>query len=138
MAAHESTELDSISVIGMAGRFPGAGDVATFWENLVAGVSAVRRMTEEELAPLDPAVRDHPDFVPVVADVAGADQWDAPFFGFSPRVAELTDPQNRLFLECAWEAVENAGYDPRGCPGVVGVVAGSGFCLLYTSDAADE
>lgn len=127
MAEHDNPEFDSISVIGMAGRFPGAADTATFWENLVAGTCSVRAFTEEELAAVDPAVRRNPNFVPVVADVADVDLWDASFFGFSPSGAELTDPQNRLFLECSWQAMENAGYDPMGCPGVVGVVAGCGF-----------
>ncbi|GAA4552142.1 SDR family NAD(P)-dependent oxidoreductase [Amycolatopsis samaneae] len=123
----EYPEPDSISVIGMSGRFPGAAGTTAFWANLMAGRSGVRPFTEEELAAVDPAVRRNPNFVPVVADVADVDLWDAAFFGFSPRIAELTDPQNRLFLECSWEALENAGYDPMGCPGVAGVVAGCGF-----------
>jgi acyl transferase domain-containing protein/acyl carrier protein len=120
-------DQDSISVIGMAGRFPGAADTATFWDNLMAGKGFVRPFTEEELAAVDPATRRNPNFVPVVADVAGVELWDAAFFGFSPSMAELTDPQNRLFLECSWQAMENAGYDPMGCPGVAGVIAGCGF-----------
>jgi acyl transferase domain-containing protein/acyl carrier protein len=123
----DADEQDSISVIGMAGRFPGAADTGAFWENLMAGKCSVRPFTEEELAAVDPATRRNPAFVPVVADVAGVELWDAAFFGFSPSMAELTDPQNRLFLECSWEAMENAGYDPMGCPGVAGVIAGCGF-----------
>jgi acyl transferase domain-containing protein/acyl carrier protein len=123
----EEDQLDSVAVVGMAGRVAGAPDLDTFWANLEAGHCAVRPLTDEELAAVDPVLRADPDFVPVAADVADVAMWDAGFFGFSPRVAEVTDPQHRVFLECAWQALEHAGYDPLGTPGVVGVIAGTGF-----------
>lgn len=120
---HEGT----IAIVGMSGRFPDAPDVATFWEHLLTGRQAIRPLTADELEQVDPALRRHPRHVAVTSAVPDVDLWDATFFGFSPREAEFTDPQHRLFLECAWEAMENAGYDPKGYPGIVGVIAGCGF-----------
>lgn len=130
----DSDYAESISVIGMAGRFPDAPDVETLWANIMAGRSAVRPLTEEELAAADPGLRNDPNHVAVTAAVTGVELWDASFFGFSPRVAELTDPQHRLFLECCWQALENAGYDPAGYPGVAGIIAGSGFPTYLQSN----
>jgi acyl transferase domain-containing protein/acyl carrier protein len=132
----EQTYEGSVAIVGMAGRFPGAADVEALWANLLAGRQAIRPLTEQELTAVDPAVRRNPRFVPVTAPVADVDRWDAGFFGFSPREAELIDPQHRLFLECAWEALEDAGYDPRRCPGVVGVFAGCGFPTYLLNNLA--
>ncbi|HEX9671404.1 MAG TPA: amino acid adenylation domain-containing protein [Thermoanaerobaculia bacterium] len=116
-----------IAVVGMAGRFPGAGDVERFWQNLRAGVESIRFLAREELAALgaDPALADEPSWVPAVAMLDGYADFDARFFGINPREAETMDPQQRVFLECAWEALEDAGYDPLAAPGEVGVFAGS-------------
>src|SRR5258706_12058445 len=97
--------LEGIAIIGMAGRFPGARNVEQFWENLKNGVESIRFFSEQELlaAGVDQALLRRPDYVrasPVLEDIEG---FDASFFGFSPREAELVDPQHRLFLECAWE-----------------------------------
>lgn len=124
---NDNDYADSISVIGMAGRFPDAPDVETLWHNILAGRGAIRPLTEEELAAADPGLRTDPNHVAVTAAVTDVESWDASFFGFSPRVAEVTDPQHRLFLECCWQALENAGYDPAAYPGVAGIIAGSGF-----------
>lgn len=102
-----------LAVIGMAGRFPGAPDLRAFWDNLTRGRDSITRY---------PA---NPDYVPALGVLEGADEFDAAFFGYPPREALILDPQQRLFLTCAWEALEDAGYDPRGCPGPVGVYAGS-------------
>jgi amino acid adenylation domain-containing protein len=117
----------AVAIVGMAARLPGAGDVEAFWRNLRGGVESVTRLGEEELlaAGLDESLVRHPDYVRAAGVLAGADQFDAGFFGFSPREAEVLDPQHRVFLEAVWEALENAGYDPRGVPGEVGVYAGS-------------
>ncbi len=131
---NDNDYADSISVIGMAGRFPDAPDVETLWHNIVAGRSAIRPLTEEELDAADPGLRNNPNHVAVTAAVAGVEFWDASFFGFSPRVAEVTDPQHRLFLECCWQAMENAGYDPTAYPGVAGIIAGSGFPTYLQSN----
>jgi len=116
-----------IAVIGMACRFPGADDPEAFWRNLVGGVESVTFFDPRDIAAsgIDPEVARHPDYVrasPVLSDVEG---FDAEFFGYSARDAELMDPQHRLFLEVCWEAFEDAGYDPTAYPGVVGVYAGA-------------
>nr|WP_223759268.1 non-ribosomal peptide synthase/polyketide synthase [Myxococcus sp. RHSTA-1-4] len=118
-----------IAIIGMAGRFPGARDLDTFWENLRRGVESISRFTPEELepSPLFPdTLRSHPDFVPAGGVLDGADGFDAGFFEVSPREAQWMDPQQRLFLQCAWNALEDAGYDPERFRGLISLYAGSG------------
>jgi acyl transferase domain-containing protein len=131
-----SDDDGAVAIIGMAGRFPGAWDVETLWTRLQEGRQAIRPLTDEELADLDPTWRRDPHFVPVTAPAPGVEEWDAGFFGFSPSEAELLDPQHRLFLECAWQALEDAGYDPRRCPGVVGVFGGSHFPTYLLNNIA--
>jgi len=118
-----------IAIIGMAGRFPGAADVEQLWRNLSAKVESIHFFTDRELheAGVSPELLARPDYVRAHGLLADPDCFDAAFFGFSPREAEITDPQHRLFLECAWEALENAGYDPQTYPGPIGVYAGAGF-----------
>ncbi|MBV9774300.1 MAG: AMP-binding protein, partial [Gemmatimonadetes bacterium] len=120
---------ERIAVVGMACRFPGAADVEAFWRNLRDGVESIATFTEEELreAGTNPAFLRHPDFVPAYGYVEGADLFDAEFFDFPPREAELMDPQHRLFLEHAWAALEHAGLDPDTFPGPIGVYAGAGM-----------
>ncbi|MEU3456525.1 AMP-binding protein [Micromonospora sp. NPDC006766] len=121
-AAREYTG-DEIAVVGLAGRFPGAPDVATFWWNLCAGVDSVRDHTDEELAALGigPGLRGDPRHVPATGWLDGVTDFDAEFFSFGAEEAARTDPQHRLFLETAWEALEDAGHDPQRFPGLVGV-----------------
>ena len=116
-----------IAVVGMAGRFPQAPDLDAFWDNLRDGVECVRFFSAEELeeAGVDPAMRDAPHFVAARAVLDEADHFDADFFGLSPKEAELTDPQQRLFLESAWAALEDAGCDPARFDGLIGVYAGA-------------
>ncbi|HLN65508.1 MAG TPA: amino acid adenylation domain-containing protein, partial [Symbiobacteriaceae bacterium] len=118
-----------IAIIGMAGRFPGAADVESFWTNLAGGVHSIRHFTRAELeaAGVDPELLDHPNYVPAMGYLADADKFDAGFFGISPREAETLDPQQRLFLETAWTTLEHAGYDPERYGGRIGVYAGAGF-----------
>ncbi|WP_394827258.1 amino acid adenylation domain-containing protein [Pendulispora albinea] len=120
-------EGNDVAIIGMAGRFPGAPDVRAFWRNLCAGVESIATLTDEELlaAGVDPAQVSDPRYVRARAVLDGIDRFDAGFFGFSPREAALLDPQHRVFLECVWEAFEDAGYDPERAGGRVGVYAGS-------------
>ncbi len=115
-----------IAVIGMAGRFPGAETVDLFWENLKAGVESITPVTAEDLvsAGIDPSVLEDPDYVAAAACFDRPEHFDASFFGITPREAELMDPQHRAFLECAWAALEDAGYDARRYPGLIGVFAG--------------
>ena len=121
---------DAIAIVGVAGRFPGARTIEAFWRNLEAGVESVSRFSEAELEDaFSDEVRRAPNFVrarPVLEDV---DRFDADFFGMYAREAELTDPQQRLFLECAWEALEDASCDPRRYRGAIGVFAG---CSINT------
>jgi amino acid adenylation domain-containing protein len=115
-----------VAIVGMAGRFPGADNVGELWRNLRDGVSSVRVLTDDELgaAGVDPAYLAQPNLVKVIAMPRGIDRFDATFFGFSHREAEVMDPQQRLFLECAWEALEDAGYSGDPAPGPTGVFAG--------------
>ena len=110
----------------MAGRFPGANSVAAFWENLKNGVESIRPFTTEELvaAGVTEETLKHPDFVNAGAVMDDPEVFDAGFFGMSPREAEITDPQHRVFLECAWEALEHAGYDPERYEGLISVLGG--------------
>ncbi|MEY9888976.1 acyl transferase domain-containing protein/acyl carrier protein [Catenulispora sp. MAP5-51] len=116
-----------IAVIGMAGRFPGASDVEQFWTNVRGGVETISFFTDEELlaSGVTPEELADPAYVrarPVLPDVRG---FDASFFGMSPRMAALTDPQQRLFLEVCWEALEQAGYAAPEGRSRVGVYGGS-------------
>jgi len=118
----------SIAIIGVAGRVPGADDMGAFWESLVAGEELVTHFSREELrdAGVADALLDNPHYVrssPVLKRHPG--QFDAAFFGYTPREARLTDPQHRLFLECAWEALEHAGYDADRCDMPIGVFGGA-------------
>ncbi len=117
----------AVAVIGMAGRFPKAPDLDAFWQVLRDGVECGARFSEEELRASGIAERWLRDerYVPVRAVLDDVDRFDASFFGFSPKEAERTDPQVRLFLEAAYVALESAGYDPLRTPGAVGVYAGS-------------
>ncbi|MER6914839.1 SDR family NAD(P)-dependent oxidoreductase [Streptomyces sp. NPDC000594] len=131
-----------IAVIGLACRFPGAPDATAFWRNLSTGTESITVFTREELVAAGvPAVHlDDPDYVPAQGVLDGADLFDAPFFGYSPKEADLLDPQQRVLLECAWTALEDAGYDPRNAPGPVGVYAGSyygSYLAQLTAGAAD-
>jgi acyl transferase domain-containing protein/acyl carrier protein len=120
--------LEGVAVVGMSCRFPGAGDPARFWRNLREGAESISFFSAEELAQAGVEAARIRDlrYVAAWGVVEGAELFDAFFFGFSPREAEVVDPQQRLFLECAWEALEHAGYDPERYAGVIGVYAGAG------------
>ncbi|MES1244612.1 MAG: SDR family NAD(P)-dependent oxidoreductase, partial [Acidobacteriota bacterium] len=120
----------------MSGRFPGAPSVERFWENLASGVESIAFFSDEELlaSGVEPALLADPAYVRARGIVEGAELFDAAFFGFNPREAEVLDPQHRMFLECAWEALENAGHDPRRFPGPVGVFAGAGMNTYLLSN----
>src|SRR5579883_2312398 len=105
----------AIAIIGMSGRFPGARDVDSFWQNIAAGKKSIRFFSDEELreAGVDPALLQDPNYVKAGTVIEDIDRFDALFFGYTPREAEVMDPQHRLFLECAWEALESAAYAPE-------------------------
>ncbi|HEV7509093.1 MAG TPA: beta-ketoacyl synthase N-terminal-like domain-containing protein [Thermoanaerobaculia bacterium] len=119
---------NAIAIVGMAGRFPGAPTLERFWENLRDGVESVSFFTDEELlaAGVDPALLADPAYVRARAVFDGVADFDAAFFGFTPREAEVMDPQHRILLECAWEALEDAGQDPERVGARAAVYAGSG------------
>jgi acyl transferase domain-containing protein/NADPH:quinone reductase-like Zn-dependent oxidoreductase/short-subunit dehydrogenase len=118
---------NGIAIVGMAGRFPGAADLDALWRNLRGGVDAISDLSDAELeaAGVEAWLRRDPRYVRAAARLEGVELFDAGFFGFNPREAELLDPQHRLFLECAWHALESAGCDPASWPGSIGVYAGS-------------
>ncbi|WP_432973944.1 beta-ketoacyl synthase N-terminal-like domain-containing protein [Dactylosporangium sp. CA-233914] len=134
-----------VAIVGMAGRFPGAEDIATFWDNLVQGREGIRALTDDDLRGSGVGADEsgQPGYVRAKGVLRDADRFDAAFFGFSPREAELLDPQQRAFLECAWHALEDAGRDPATAGGRIGVFAGSSlnsyllFNLLANRVAAD-
>jgi acyl transferase domain-containing protein/thioesterase domain-containing protein/acyl carrier protein len=118
-----------IAIIGMAGRFPGARNVAEFWRNLRDGVESICDRSDAALAAsgATPEELANPDYVKRASVLDDVPAFDASFFGLSPRDASIMDPQHRHFLECAWEALEDAGHPPRQFDGSVGVFAGSGM-----------
>ncbi|MDB6017608.1 MAG: amino acid adenylation protein [Pedosphaera sp.] len=117
---------EEVAIIGLAGRFPGAANVDEFWRNICDRVESVRSFSAEELAAsgIDPAVLKDPRYVNRGVVLEEADSFDAAFFGYHPREVELMDPQHRVFLECAWAALEHAGYDPEEYDGLIGVYGG--------------
>jgi amino acid adenylation domain-containing protein len=126
MSRKRTTAQDEpIAIVAMAGRFPGANDVETFWNNLCEGRDTVSVFAPEELDPSIPeALRRDPNYVPARGVIDGVENFDAAFFGIPPREAELMDPQQRIFLELCWECIERAGHAPDATPGPVGVFAG--------------
>src|SRR6516162_11728710 len=117
---NEPTGYD-IAVVGAAGRFPGARTVSQFWRNLCAGVESVRSFSDDELlaAGESPELLQDPHYVKAQPVLEDFDRFDAGFFGFSPQDAAVMDPQQRVFLEVGWEALEDAGHEPGSFAGHV-------------------
>ncbi|HUH55453.1 MAG TPA: polyketide synthase, partial [Rhodanobacter sp.] len=132
-------DIEGVAIVGMAGRFPDADSVDALWRNLLAGRESITRFTPEQLSPSIAAdLRAHPRYVPARGVIADADRFDAAFFGIPAREALLMDPQQRVFLELCWNALENAGVDTQRFPGSVGVYAGTsnnGYRKLVDSRA---
>src|SRR6266481_2129282 len=120
--------LDGIAIVGIAGRFPGAANVDAFWHNLVHGVESISHFEEKDLE-VSGTRLSAPNYVKARGVLEDAGKFDPGFFGLTAREADLTDPQHRVFLECAWEALENSGYDAAQFEGAIGVYAG---CSLNT------
>lgn len=127
MNFESASPAGAVAVIGIACRFPGANSAEEFWSNLSAGVESITFFTSEQLeaAGVDRNTIKSPGYVAAKGVLEHADGFDAGFFGLSPREAELMDPQQRVFLECAWSALEDAACDPRRYPGAIGVFAGT-------------
>ncbi len=123
---HQDPMLD-IAIIGMACRVPGAKNIDEFWHNLRNGIESIKFFSDLELqnAGVSPTVLAKPNYVKAAPMLEDVEYFDAAFFGFSPHEAEVIDPQNRLFLESAWEALENAGCNPQTYKGLIGVYGGS-------------
>ncbi|NUH66089.1 SDR family NAD(P)-dependent oxidoreductase [Sulfitobacter sp. S0837] len=126
---NSSVTRDDIAIVGMSVTVPGAEGVDAYWANLRDGLSALRRVDEAALRAAGESAERmaRPNYVPVTADMPGFDQFDAEFFGFSPKDAAILDPQHRKFLETAWQAMEQAGHPPESISGPIGVYAGSGM-----------
>jgi len=127
MSQPASPNEEGIAVIGMSLRLPGARNPAELWNNLRQGVESITTFSDAELlkAGTPPEALADPKFVRAKGVLPDVEYFDAAFFGILPKDAELMDPQQRFFLECAWEALEQAGYDPERCPVAVGIYAGA-------------
>ncbi len=136
----DQNEMEAIAIIGMAGRFPGSGDIATYWRNLCQGVESIQHFSDEELleAGVHPELLKNPNYVKAVGMLDEVDQFDAAFFGYNPREAEAMDPQQRIFLECGYHALEHAGINPDAYEGRIGVFGGVGFNLYMFNFSADD
>ncbi len=117
---------EAIAIVGMAGRFPGAASVSQLWENLKAGRESISVLTDDELlaSGIDAELLADPQYVKARGLLEDVDLFDASFFGFTPKEAELTDPQHRLFLETCFRALEDAGCNPETFGGAIGVFGG--------------
>ena len=126
---------NDVAIISMAGRFPGANDLEAYWKVLAEGRETTSFFSKDELdVSIPEEIKNDPDYVKARGIIDDADKFDAEFFGFNPRSAELTDPQQRLFLELAWEVLEDSGYLPQKYNGLVGVFAGCGYNTYFTNN----
>lgn len=131
---------EGVAVIGLACRFPRSPNADEFWENLRCGLDAISTFTEEELvtAGVAPSTIAQPGYVRARGALERTADFDAAFFDLTPREAELTDPQHRFFLECAWEALEDAGCDPQRYAGRIGVFGGASMSTYLLSALAQR
>ncbi|MAT97570.1 MAG: hypothetical protein CL608_10545 [Anaerolineaceae bacterium] len=122
-------QQDDIAIIGLDGRFPGASNLEQFWQNLRDGIESIQVLDDETLDELGVPqhLRNNPDFVRAAPLLADIDHFAASFFGYAPNQAKLLAPEQRLFLEVAWHALENAGYSSEQYKGQIGVFAGMGM-----------
>lgn len=128
-----SSEQGKIAVIGMSCRFPGANNINEYWDNLLNGKETIKHFSDKDLKDYEidyDNLKNDPNFVPARGILDNIDRFDAPFFGMSPQEATLTDPQHRIWLETVWAGFENAGCDPHGYKGNIGVYAG-GYANTY-------
>lgn len=119
----------NIAIIGMACRFPEADNIYQFWENIKNGRESIRHFSDQELihSGIDPDLIQNPDYIKAHGYLKDIDKFDASFFKITPLEAEYIDPQQRIFLECSWEALEDAGYDISTYNGLIGIYGGSSF-----------
>ena len=131
---------NEIAIVGMSGRFPGANSLDEFWQNLQDGKESISFFSDQELdeSGVDPEKYRQAQYVKAGAVLDDISMFDAAFFGISPRDASLMDPQHRLFLECAWEAIEQAGYDAERYAERIGVFAGASMDTYLLSNLASN
>ena len=135
----DNSEVDienSIAIIGMAGRFPGAETVEQFWDNLCQGINSISKLSVSDLeaSGVSPKAYNAINYVRAKGVLKDIDLFDADFFGFTAKEAQITDPQHRLFLECAWEALENSGYCSDNYAGSIGVYGGTGMSSYFLNN----
>ncbi len=124
-----------IAIIGMSCRLPGAATLEEFWELLSKGRETTSFFNENDLdASIPDDLKNDPAYVKARGIIDGADKFDAAFFGFNSRSAELMDPQQRVFLELAWEVLEDSAYLPQRYNGSIGVFAGCGYNTYFTNN----
>ncbi|MEM7091140.1 MAG: polyketide synthase, partial [Pseudomonadota bacterium] len=128
-ADEQQTGRIDIAIVGMSLCVPGAGNVSDYWHNLRSGIESISRLDKDSLSDAGerPELLADPNYVPAAATLHGFDEFDAEFFGFSPKEAAILDPQHRKFIEVAWSAMEDAGHPPESIAGPVGVYAGCGM-----------
>lgn len=133
-----STNQNDIAIIGISIRFPGANTTEKFWENLCNGKESITFFEEDELinSGVSEAIISDPKFVKALPKLENIDLFDADFFGYSPKEAAIIDPQGRLLLECAWEALENSGYTSEKTNDSIGVFVGSNWSSYLTRNLA--
>jgi amino acid adenylation domain-containing protein len=141
-ATHAGESESDIAIVGMALRFPGADTPERFWQNLKDGVESISFFSREEVLAAGVSAErvDDPAYVRAEGDLSGVEMFDPEFFGYDPAEAEVLDPQHRIFMECAWEVLERAGYDPavygKGS-GVIGIFAGVNISSYLFSNLYD-
>jgi amino acid adenylation domain-containing protein len=137
---HAEDREAEIALVGMSCRFPGARGPAEYWSNLCAGVESISFFGEAELlaAGVPAHVLRDPSYVKAYGALDDAYAFDAPFFGVTQREAQAMDPQHRVFLECAWSALEDAGCDPARFAGNVAVFGGSGSSSVHLSRVMED
>ena len=118
--ADQQDQAESIAIVGMACRVPGAKNIDQYWQNLRHGIESISFFSDEEVerAGVDPAELKNPNYVKAGGILDDIEYFDADFFGFTPKEAGMTDPQHRFFLECCWEALEQALGDLEGAEAV--------------------
>lgn len=129
LSVPDSNHNSEIAIIGMSCRVPKAKDIDELWQNLRDGVESISFFSAQELESegIDSTLLNNPSYVKASSILSDIELFDASFFDFNPRKAEIMDPQHRLFLECAWDVLENAGYDSENYEGAIGVYAGVGM-----------
>ncbi len=127
-----NSEFD-VAIVGMACRFPGARNVEEFWRNLAEGVESIAPLSDEEIlqSGVPASWLSNPDYVKAAPVLEEPGHFDAAFFGFSPMEARTMDPQHRILLELAHEALEDAGQDANRFAGRIGVFTGSAMNTYF-------